>query len=295
MTSHLDWKLEGKNWPHAEASFFPEAAGHRWHVQRMGKGPLLALVHGTGAASHSWSGLMPLLATRFDVIAFDLPGHGFSSSVPGRLMSLPNIAADISALFDTLDVQPTIIAGHSAGAAIIVRAIADGYLRSEAAISINGAFSPFSGPAGLLFPLAAKALYYNPLTPYFFQHRAQRKGRVKRLIEQTGSYLSEDQLRCYEVVMQSRSHIRSALGMMAHWDLSSMKENLSQLEIPFLLIAGARDQAVPPADSKMAAQLATGSKYAQIENAGHLAHEETPSGVASLVFDYGVETQILPG
>ena len=35
-------------------SRFVEAAGLRWHVQILGNGPTLLLVHGTGASTHSW-------------------------------------------------------------------------------------------------------------------------------------------------------------------------------------------------------------------------------------------------
>ncbi len=70
----------------------------RWHVQRMGEGPPLLLIHGTGAATHSWRGLMPMLARHFTVIAPDLPGHGFTQSPPAHRLSLPGMASDLSQL-----------------------------------------------------------------------------------------------------------------------------------------------------------------------------------------------------
>ncbi len=84
--------------PTVNASRFVEAAGIRWHVQRMGEGPPLLLIHGTGAATHSWRALLPLLAQHFDVIAPDLPGHGFTQSPPSHRLSLPGMAADVSRL-----------------------------------------------------------------------------------------------------------------------------------------------------------------------------------------------------
>ena len=65
-------------WPNRESSRFVDCDGLRWHVQRAGRGPDLLLLHGTGSATHSWAGLLPRLATRFRVIAPDLPGHGFT-------------------------------------------------------------------------------------------------------------------------------------------------------------------------------------------------------------------------
>ncbi|MEM9854246.1 MAG: alpha/beta fold hydrolase, partial [Pseudomonadota bacterium] len=88
------------DWPHAEFSrFLPTAReGGRWHVQIMGEGPDLLLLHGAGGATQSWRGLMPILARRYRCIALDLPGQGYSrASAPGRY-GLDPLASDITAL-----------------------------------------------------------------------------------------------------------------------------------------------------------------------------------------------------
>ena len=96
--STLDWDRDGQNWPHRQASRFVEAGGIRWHVQIMGQGPVMLLLHGTGAASHSWRDIMPLLAAQFTVVVPDLPGHGFTRapgpdySVTYGLVSLEDVA-----------------------------------------------------------------------------------------------------------------------------------------------------------------------------------------------------------
>ena len=54
--------LVGARWPRlaeSESSRFVEAADLRWHVQQMGAGPVLLLLHGTGASTHSWRALAP--------------------------------------------------------------------------------------------------------------------------------------------------------------------------------------------------------------------------------------------
>ena len=76
------WDRDGRDWPNRAQSAFPFAAHMRWHVQRMGRGPVALFLHGTGAATHSWRGLLPVMATHFDCIAPDLPGHGFTAT-PG--------------------------------------------------------------------------------------------------------------------------------------------------------------------------------------------------------------------
>ena len=113
----LRLERDGADWPNRDASRFVEVGGLRWHVQLMGAGPTLLLVHGAGAATHSWRALMPLLARRFRVIAPDLPGHGFSDPLKARELSLPGMARALGALLRAMDVSPRVVVGHSAGAA----------------------------------------------------------------------------------------------------------------------------------------------------------------------------------
>ena len=152
--SDLAWSRDGSDWPNRDASRFIDAAGIRWHVQRMGEGPPLLLIHGTGAATHSWRALLPLLAPHFDVIAPDLPGHGFTQSPASYRLSLPGMAADVGRLLDTIGIKPDIGVGHSAGAAILARLCIDGMIAPRLLVSLNGAFMPFGGVANhLLSPL----------------------------------------------------------------------------------------------------------------------------------------------
>jgi pimeloyl-ACP methyl ester carboxylesterase len=57
--------------------------GRRIRVARLGAGPPLLLLHGYPDNLQIWSELAPRLARRFEVIAFDWPGMGFSEAWPG--------------------------------------------------------------------------------------------------------------------------------------------------------------------------------------------------------------------
>ena len=64
--------------------------------------PVLLLLHGTGAATHSWRSLAPLLAEHFRVVAPDLPGHGFTSGRPSGGLAMPAVARSVSDLMGAL-------------------------------------------------------------------------------------------------------------------------------------------------------------------------------------------------
>jgi magnesium chelatase accessory protein len=77
----------GRNWPFRDASRMVRVGRLDWHVQSLGdpEAPVALLVHGTGAATHSFRGLIPLLSGHYRVIAMDLPGHGFTCGARRRI------------------------------------------------------------------------------------------------------------------------------------------------------------------------------------------------------------------
>lgn len=279
----LDWSAERHSWPHAEASRFPQAGGLRWHVQQMGAGPPLLLVHGTGASTHSWRTLAPLLARRFRVIAMDLPGHGFTECPPRHRLSLPAMAEAVAALVHALGVRPSVVVGHSAGAAILIRCCLDGALAPDSVISINGALLPFRGAAGYLFPPLAKLLFLNPLTPRIFARSAGDRDRVVRLIRGTGSQLDDEGIDLYARLFASSAHVAATLGMMANWDLHRFARDLPTLHLPLHLIAGENDKAVAITEAARVCRMVDSARLLRLPNLGHLAHEEDPVKVAEVM------------
>ena len=58
--------------------------GHRVFYRREGSGPALVLVHGYPTSSWDWAKIWAPLAARFDVIAPDMLGFGFSAKPRGH-------------------------------------------------------------------------------------------------------------------------------------------------------------------------------------------------------------------
>ena len=278
----LDFDRDGADWPNREASAFVETRGIRWHVQRMGKGPQLLLIHGTGASTHSWEALMPLLAKHFDVLAPDLLGHGFTRTKRAPDLSLPGMARAAAALMEKLDFQPEVVVGHSAGAAILARLCLDGTIKPSLLVSLNGAFLPFGGAAAFMFPAIAKMLFLNPLAPRVFAWAADRKA-VESLMRGTGSHIDRRGVDLYVRLLGNPAHVAGAIGMMANWDLSRMSRELGKLEPKIVFIVGQEDKAVHPDDAAALAAKIPGAQVDTILHVGHLAHEEKPQEVCDLI------------
>ncbi len=283
MSEGLDWEKDGADWPNRAYSGFVEAGGLKWHVQRMGNGPVVLLIHGTGASTHSWRDLAPRLADRFTVIAPDLPGHAFTDRPPSRDLSLTNMTRLVCNLVATLDVQPALVVGHSAGAAVALSMALDKCISPAAIVSLNGALFPFSGVARHVFPPIARLMLLNPFTPRIFTAQAESPQRVERLIENTGSQIDERGLELYKRLFRQTGHVLGALGMMANWDLQPLQEAMGEIDTPVVLIATEDDRAIPPSNSMSARDKLANAKIVYLRGLGHLAHEEGPEQIAEII------------
>ncbi|GEO82345.1 alpha/beta fold hydrolase BchO [Pararhodospirillum oryzae] len=290
----LDWQRDGLDWPNRDASSFVSAAGLRWHVQQAGQGPVLLLLHGTGASTHSWRALLRPLARHFRVVAPDLPGHAFTDPLPLHRLSLPGMAGAVTALLRRLDVAPAFVVGHSAGAAVALRMTLDGGMAPQGIISLNGALKPYGGSAGRVFSSMAKVLFANPLVPWMFAWSAGDGGRAEQVIRNTGSSLDREGMALYARLFQSPNHVGGALGMMAGWDLTTLNRDLPRLRVPLLLVGAERDRAVAPSQAERVTTLVPGARSLILPNLGHLAHEENPQAVCDLILAEARRVHVLP-
>lgn len=266
----------------------------RWHVQVEGEGPALLLVHGTGASSHSWRTLAPLLARRFTTVAPDLPGHAFTGSLPGA-PTLPAIADALQRLLRALAIEPALAIGHSAGAAILLRLCADGALAARTVLGINAALLPFGGALGGFFSPLARMLASNPWVPRLFAFQARQDLALRRLLASTGSALDETSVALYARLLRSPAHVAGALAMMAHWDLFALQRDLSRVTVPVWLIVGTADRTVPPAQADTVVRRMPAARVVRLPGLGHLAHEEDAPRVARVVWRAARAAGLLPG
>ncbi len=285
MTAPLDWRREGRDWPNREHSRFVAAGGITWHVQEMGQGPRLLLLHGTAASTHSFAGLARLLAPHFSLLIPDLPGHAFTEAPARGRVSLPIMRDMLAALLVETGFVPALAAGHSAGAAVLVRAALDlpGF-RPRRLVALNGALLPFAGLTGKFAPGLAQLLFLNPVAPRVFAFFAGDES-VKRLVGNMGSRIDRDGIRLYRRLMGNAAHVTGALRMMADWDLDGLAGDLPRLAVPLTLVVAAGDRAVPPASAESVAARLPGAEIRPLRGVGHLAHEEKPALVAEVLLD----------
>jgi magnesium chelatase accessory protein len=285
----LDWLVDGANWPNREFSRFVPAGGLRWHVQVLPAVDTniersVLLIHGTGASSHSWRDVAPLLTSRFNVVIPDLPGHGFSAPAPTGGASLEGMGRSLTALLAALGMAPRLLVGHSAGAAIAASMSLSGAMRPHQLVAINGALLPLRGLEGRLLSPLAKLLAASSAVPTLLVSLIGDRSRVARMLAATGSAVDEPGQRLYERLIRDRDHVAGALAMMAHWDLYRFESGLPGLRAQLHLLTGSNDRTVPPSQSRRVAKLLPHAWQQTFAGLGHLAHEERPELFAQTLF-----------
>ncbi|MCI5113122.1 MAG: alpha/beta fold hydrolase [Marivita sp.] len=271
-------------WPHAEHSRFADVRPHHWHIQEMGQGETVLLLHGASGSTHSWRDVMSNLAQDHHVVAIDLPGHGQTRLGSRHRSSLPLMAQDVQALIEHEGWQLRAILAHSAGGALALRILQKSERRIPL-LAVNPALTPFKGLAGVLFPIAARVVALSPIMARMIKRKMSGPGQVVSLMETTGSKISPEGLNLYAKLFRSDAHLDGTLLMMAQWKLDGLVADLPDITVPCTFLIGENDKAVPPQSVRESAEKLRDATVQPFEGYGHLLHEEAPDLVADQLRD----------
>lgn len=108
---------------------------------RSGTGPALVLVHGLGARRSSWDPVLPGLAAAREVVTVDLPGHGATAPLPGRL-TLDRLVDELRGFLEQHDLTGADLVGSSMGARMVLELARQGVGRHVVALDPGGFWTP---------------------------------------------------------------------------------------------------------------------------------------------------------
>jgi pimeloyl-ACP methyl ester carboxylesterase len=91
--------------------------GTAW--SRYGNGPTIVLLHGVGMNKSVWAPELNLLCENFDVLIYDMWGHG-QSDLPNHQLNLTDYTKQLADLLVELEIDSAVVAGHSMGALIAI-------------------------------------------------------------------------------------------------------------------------------------------------------------------------------
>ena len=116
------WDAASTIRPGSDMAFSPQ--GTAYDLDGPEDAPAVILIHGLGLTRQTWRDHIPVLATRYRVISYDLCGHG-QSALPDETPSLSLLSEQIIALMAHLNIQRAALVGFSLGGMINRRCAMD--------------------------------------------------------------------------------------------------------------------------------------------------------------------------
>ncbi len=270
--------------PQPPLELFYFEAGARKH-------PHLLMLHGLGDEADTWRHVFHPLAEHHHTLAMDLPGFGRSDQ-PDVAYTPQFMLDSILGFMDQLDIGKTILMGSSLGG-ILAQGLAVSHPNRVAGLILVGGALLQSEPMGdwslrlMQLPIIGEWLYtrlrkdpeaafnslrnvYHDLEKLPEPDRAFLHTRVNRRVWSDG---------------QRRAYF-STLRKLAPWVKrmqSNLAEQLTQLNIPTLVVRGQHDGLFSEANADQILAVQPAAEKATIEQAGHLPHQENPQGFLSAV------------
>ena len=246
-----------------------------------GEGPPLVLLHGAGNNGLDWQWVMPTLAATYRVYAPDLPGSP-DSARPKVDYSTSFFERFVAAFVDTLNIGRAVFVGNSLGGLIALRLALSEPTRVIALVlvdsaglgrAVNPAFTsvnvPGLGEAAMPFWRTSIGAYQRAWgrTALLFAHPP---GGVPRewIAEQKRLALSPGYLEAHLSVLRA---LVSPFGQ-----CEVLVERLPALDIPTLVVWGARDRVFPASQAREAFSRLREGSLALIPDCGHMPHVECP-------------------
>jgi 3-oxoadipate enol-lactonase len=240
------------------------------------QGPWVILLNSLAADLAMWEPQMPALAGRFRVLRFDTRGHGRSSSPPPPY-SIDGLADDLFAVMKACGARPAHVVGLSLGgvvaaaaalkepAAFSSLAICDSRVEMPAefrqGIDDRNRLVRETGMEAVVAPFIERWL-----TPETRRTATATIAAVERMIRGTS--------------------VAGFTGCAEALKSAQVLERLAELHLPSLFLVGTADAAVPRDVMLDQQRRISGSRYAEIEGAGHLSNLERPAVFNQVLLDF---------
>jgi pyruvate dehydrogenase E2 component (dihydrolipoamide acetyltransferase) len=247
-------------------------------------GDVVLLVHGYGGDRNSWLFLQEPLATRYQVYALDLPGHGTSAKdvgvgpegpagSGGTAGPLGVLADAVTGVLDALGAERAHLVGHSMGGAVALAVAARDPARiaSLTLIAPSGFGSEIN--AGYLRGFA-DAQTRRELKPVVGQLFADESLVTRQLVDDLLAYKRLDGV-------DGALHVLADTLLDGESQRGDSTASLAAIggAVPVTVVWGRADRIIPAAQ----AESVTGAVRHLIDGAGHMPHMERPAEVQAAI------------
>jgi pimeloyl-ACP methyl ester carboxylesterase len=227
-----------------------------------------------------WEDVAPLLAQGHRVYALDLDGFGYTER--RGPWTLQHWGDQVQAFCKALGLKHPIVVGHSLGAAVAAE-VARRRIASQIVL-IDGDALRGGGPPRWL----TTALVKSPFFTTIYRFLLRSPWAVKRIVENAYGPkhppIDGAEIRRWTDPLRAKDARRALQGMAENGIAGFTRQGLRALDVPALVVWGARDN-VDPVDSGRQSARDLRARLVLVQGAGHLsmlaAAHEVASAIAS--------------
>lgn len=284
-----------------DAGEFITVGGRHIYCRRGGAGPRLLLIHGFPTSSFDWAPIWPMLTSRFEVLAFDLLGLGFSAKPRGHRYRVREQADLVEAVARHYGWNAAFVLAHDYGDTVAQELLArNNQDPAQAALRIlrlcllNGGLFPETHRARPIQQLLASRL--GPGLVGLMSRRGF--GRSLEGLFSPTRMLGETAIDAYWALLQHEDGLHavpSLLGYMAERrdERARWVGALQTADMPLRLVCGALDPVSGLHMSERYRQLVPRADVVVLSDVGHFPQLEDPERVfaAATAFFLGDHAQ----
>ncbi len=243
--------------------------------------PLIVLMHGFGASTFSWREVSQPLAAFGDVISYDRPAFGLTERPTEWSGENPYGFEGNFALLDDLvarfgDGRRIVLVGHSAGGQLAAEYARQRPTLQTSLVLVDAAILTTGGGSGglgwfLQLPQMQK------LGPMLVAGIATSGDDLLEESYYNKAQLTQTVYDGYHKPLKIKGWEQAFYNFTIAPRDNDLKDNLSALTMPTLVITGEYDTVVPASDAPLLQQQIAGSQLEVISDSAHLPQEEQPA------------------
>ncbi len=272
-------------------SDFIELHGMVVHIRDVGPraDPLpVVLLHGAASSLHTWEGWVRALKGQRRVVTFDLPGFGLTGPWAGTYAkedySGDAYARFVIDLLAALKIDRAVLGGNSFGGEVAWRTAFLAPQRVAGLILVDATGEPYTSRSVPLGFLMARVPLLNPISEWVLPRSLVAQGLAE--VYGDPARVTEDLVdRYFELTLREGN--RRALALLLQQERRGADASrIATLELPTLIVWGARDRLIPPETGQRFARQIAGSRLVVIEGLGHLPQEEDAARSVQPVLEF---------
>ena len=264
------------------------ARGVRMRVVEAGSGPPVVLVHDVLVSHLEFESVIASLATRYRVLAPDLPGFGESEKPsPSRYAyGIESFAEAIVDMIAALELGRVSVVGHSLGGAAAITLAAEHPELLDRLVLVDAMSYPFRLDLKSRLPTL-------PIIGSFFFKQLFGRGTFRRHFRDNvfspGFTMPVERIDRYYDQFNTPAGRESAHAVLhAIRDTRPVVARITRVTAPTLVLWGRLDRMFPPTFGQKLAREIAGARL-EVLDAGHSPHEERPEEFVRSI------TRFLPG